>query len=1214
MRRLSSTLDRLGDRYDVVVVGSGYGGAIVAARLAAAGCSVCVLERGREFQPGDFPNTMWEALRQFQWRRRGQRHGARSGLFDLRAGHDMSVLVGCGLGGTSLINAGVALRPPAWVFDDARWPAELRQQGSEVLAPYLARAEQMLGVSSYPEHWPRLPKVEALSLAAAALGSQVEHPPVAVHFGPRPAADGRPAISNGSGTPPCELCGDCITGCNYGAKNTVTANYLPLAVAHGAQIFTEAEVRTVLPAPESAQGGWIVSFDSAADRRSRFGDAPSLFVHADAVVLAAGSLGSTEILFRSRTAGLAVSPRLGQGFSGNGDALAFAYDAEAPVHGLGLGRRPPTSETVVGPCIAGMVKVPDGAAGEILIEEGALPGALRSVLPAAFALAAESDGVGGPLGFPQRVVRRLQASSGALQRTLTFLVMGADTGEGRLTFDADDDLRVEWAGAGDEPVFDRGDDLLERASAALGAELVRNPFATPMFHDSLITVHPLGGCGMGDDATTGVVDHRGRVFTGQGGVHDGLLVVDGSIVPRSLAVNPLLTISALAERSADLLIDDLVDDPPGLQAFLAEPERRAADSWIDELAPFLAPRSNVPPAESHRNGHSDDEANHRVLAPEAGGRVPVPGASTHQGPALRFTERMRGHVAPFTELATDEREDLLTLCQAGLTRGRADGTGIEFVLSVGVDDLPALLDDPSHAGSLAGTVAAPLLSPHRLLVVDGRFQLCAEDPTHVDTWLMRYTMGLVAEDGRRFRFEGTKVLHDRAGLDAWGDTTTLYVTIREEEAEGSAPLLAAGVMHLGPGDFARQMTTMRVLGVEGRLARLRWLTRFNTRFLRSLGTVYGGPLDDVGVFPGRKATGIGLAGDGHRKLRLPQAEPRWRDGSGRWHEGDDRGDDACLRLVRYEGGRRGPVLLAPGFGMSATSFLVSTVDTNLPEHLVALGYDVWLFDYRAGTDLASARTAFSMDDIATEDWPAAVREVLRVTGAGSVQVVAHCFGSVTFMMALAAGLKDVRSGVCMQVTLHPVTSLVNQAKATLGIGKALQRLGVRDVSPLRGASLTNTVLDLALRAVPTPHNERCGKAACRWVNAIYGSTHRHEQLNDATHDLLDELFGPGDLTALDHIRTIVQHRGAVDVAGNDVYLSHPERLRLPLMLVHGQHNAIFHPEGSLRTLRWLEAANDPSLYERVVLPDYAHLDALIGRNAARDVFPYISRHLGRFNR
>src|SRR5690606_31538747 len=138
---------------------------------------------------------------------------------------------------------------------------------------------------------------------------------------------------------------------------------------------------------------------------------------------------------------------------------------------------------------------------------------------------------------------------------------------------------------------------------------------------------------------------------------------------------------------------------------------------------------------------------------------------------------------------------------------------------------------------------------------------------------------------------------------------------------------------------------------------------------------------------------------------------------------------------RYEGGRRGPVLLAAGFGMSATSFLVGTIGTNLTEYLVARGYDVWLFDYRASIDLPSARTEFTLDRIATEDWPAAVAEVRRVTGADNVQALGHCVGSASLMMALAAGLTGVRSAVCMQFTLHPVTSYLNQVKAALRVGE-----------------------------------------------------------------------------------------------------------------------------------------------------------------------------------
>jgi cholesterol oxidase len=1209
------TLDRLAERYDVVVVGSGYGGAIAAARLAEAGRRVCVLERGREYASGSFPTTLWHGVRQFQWRRGGRRHGSRSGLYDIHAGHDISVLVGCGLGGTSLINAGVALRAPDWVFDDARWPAALRHTGSQLLDTYYTRAEKMLGVARYPEDGRRLPKLAALERVAVAVGGTFERVPVAVNFGPRPDASDDPASTQ----PVCTLCGDCVGGCNYGAKNTVAVNYLPHAVAYGAQLFTETEVRTVQPSP---LGGWTVTFDSLADGRRGFA-APSLFVRADVVVLAAGVMGSTEILFRSRAEGLAVSPRLGDSFSGNGDVLAFAYGTDEPVNGIGLGTALPTPETAVGPCITGMVRVAGDAGtagegsggdaddivtagagapgatgtlgdhtGDLLIEEGVIPGALRGVLPAALALAAETDAAGGPVSFLRRLRQRVRAGAGMLldpdrgplHRTLTYLVMSDDRGDGQLEPDGDG-MRVRWTGAGDHPVFDRGDRVLERASAALGAELVRNPLSTPMLHDSLVTVHPLGGCAMGDDAASGVVDDRGRVFSDDGDrTHDGLLVIDGAMVPRPLAVNPLLTISALAERSSELLVDELADRESGVDR---DPDRGTGD------------RSGVAVFPATRPTDADGEQ-----------------------PGLRFTERMRGFAGPAAD----------GLPTTGERRGRADGTPIDFVLSVGIADLPALLDDPSTPGTLAGTVVAPALSDRRLRVVDGCFRLVQEDPTHVATWKMRYSMGLLAEDGRRFRFEGVKVLHDRPGLDAWSDTTTLYVTITEAEAETQAEersaqpvegpaarIVATGVMRLTAADFARQMTTMRVTGVASRAERLRWQGRFDARFLRSLLAVYGGPLDDVGQFPRAKRTPIALTGaGGRRKVRLPRPEPRWCDGQGRWHEGNDLGPDAQMRLVRFEGGRRGPVLLASGFGMSATSFLLTTVETNLPEHLAAKGYDVWLFDYRAGIDLPSARTPFTMDDIALEDWPAAVAEVLRVTGASSVQALGHCVGSATLLMALAAGMSDVRSAVCMQFPLHPVTSWVNQAKVSLGIGRGLAALGVDRVAPMRGfgpLGVLKTAADLALRAVPLASDERCGKATCRWVNAIFGCTHRHAQLDDATHDLLDEMFGVGDLTALLHLTRMMQRRGVVAADGSDVYRAHPERgLRLPILLVQGAHNDIFHPEGSLRTLRWLQAANGQSLYERVVLRDYAHLDALIGRDAHRDVYPLLSRHLDRFNR
>lgn len=350
-----------------------------------------------------------------------------------------------------------------------------------------------------------------------------------------------------------------------------------------------------------------------------------------------------------------------------------------------------------------------------------------------------------------------------------------------------------------------------------------------------------------------------------------------------------------------------------------------------------------------------------------------------------------------------------------------------------------------------------------------------------------------------------------------------------------------------------------------------------------------------------------------RELRLPTPEARWCAGDGRWHAGNDLSADAWLRLIRFKGGRFGPLLLAPGFSMSATSLVDDTTDSNLVEHLVARGYDVWLFDYRASIDLPSAHTQFTLDDIATHDWPSAVAEVLRMTGAETVQAIGHCVGSGSLMMALAAGLTGVRSAICMQFTLHPVSSRLNRAKIALKLHNVPRILGLQVVAPLTRTTPAGVLLDRMLRAIPMPGGERCDQPICHWINGVFGCTHTHDQLADATHEAFSNLFGVANMHALNHLALMVQRRTVVHSSGTNSYLAHPERLRLPILLVQGERNYIFHPEGSLRTLRWLEASNDPRLYTRVVLPRYAHLDALMGRDASRDVFPLLSSHLDRFN-
>ncbi len=557
MERLSRPLGEMRDHYGVVVVGSGYGGGIAASRLSRAGQDVCVLERGREIHPGEFPNTLLQAADEIQAHTHAEHLGRATAMFDVRVGDGISAVVGCGLGGTSLINANVALRADRWVFRGKKreqWPAELRDTGDEVLAPYYDLAEAMLGTTTFPADRPPPLKFLALEASAEALQAEASVAPVNVTFEPGINAAGVRQAG-------CTMCGDCVSGCNYGAKNTVLMNYLPDAQRHGAQIFTEIEVRFVRPRDD---GRWLVAFDVVGAGRDRFG-APTSFITADVVVLGAGSIGSTEILLRSHAAGLAMSNLLGLGFSGNGDFLAFAYDGDQPVHAIGLGARPPGR--AVGPCITGMIEhrwtTREGTEKHLLIEDGVIPGALGFLLPAAFRLASEVIGERGRL--PTRMANAVRAAAasvgaydGPVDKTMTYLVIGEDDEKGRLLLE-DDELTISWPGVADRPVFRQSSDTLELAASGLGATYIPNPVWRLPFGRSLLTVHPLGGCAMGDDAGTGVVNHKGQVFAGDHGtdVHPGLYVMDGAVIPTPIAVNPLLTISAIAERACALLAEDL---------------------------------------------------------------------------------------------------------------------------------------------------------------------------------------------------------------------------------------------------------------------------------------------------------------------------------------------------------------------------------------------------------------------------------------------------------------------------------------------------------------------------------------------------------------------------------------------------------------------------------------------------------------------------------
>lgn len=554
MKRLSSSIDSIKPHYTVVVIGSGYGGGIAASRLARAGQRVCVLERGKELQPGEYPNTQLSFLKEVQADLPLTRIGSPTGLYDFRYNDDINVILGCGLGGTSLINSGASLRADPRVFADRRWPRDIRDEAA--MERYYGYAEEMLKPVPYPDPFPRLAKLDALERSARHLGEPFYRIPIHTNF--REWPDGL----NHVGVPqrPCVLCGDCETGCNHHAKNTILMNYVPDAVNHGAEVFTRITARSV----ERSGDRWLVHVQRLDDRAGRD---TGLTVSADVVVLGAGTLGTTEILLRSAANGLRLSPAVGSRFSGNGDMLGFSYNSDAEIHGVGFGDRQPEEMTPSGPCIAGIVDARRGRAlaDGMVIEVGGIPGALAAWLPLAFAASAKLLGVDTDSGRRDRLreaARELESTlagayTGAVRNTQTYVVVAHDDSGGAMYLE-DERLRIRWPGVGRQPGFERASAAMRRATEALGGTYLPIPTWNTLTNQQLLTGHPLGGCPMAEDAQDGVVNHKGQVYRDASGtaVHRGLYVADAAVIPRSLGVNPLLTISALAERSCDHLARD----------------------------------------------------------------------------------------------------------------------------------------------------------------------------------------------------------------------------------------------------------------------------------------------------------------------------------------------------------------------------------------------------------------------------------------------------------------------------------------------------------------------------------------------------------------------------------------------------------------------------------------------------------------------------------
>lgn len=552
------------EHFDVMVVGSGFGASAAACRLAQAGRSVLVLERGRSYPPGSFPRSP-RGVAANLW----APSSGLFGMFDIWAFRGIESVVSSGLGGGSLIYANVMLRKdPAWFVDDAPdqparpWPVSYAE-----LEPHYAAAEAMMGVQRYPfdvAPYSATPKTRAMNLAAQTLGLDWRLPPLAVSFANtgQPPVPGQPLTEehlNLHGKPrvTCRLCGECDLGCNDGAKNTLDYTYLSRAADAGAVIRPLCEVRRI--DRRDAAGGYRIGYTQRDAEHP--GAARAVTVTGERLVIGAGTFGSTFLLLRNRAALPGLGPALGTRFSGNGDLLTFLRHSRrtAPSRSARHELAARDLDPEFGPVITSAIRLPDtldgdGPAGRgFYIEDGGNPAFLDWIIQTADApsMAARlgrfavrrawSHLRGSPRSNIGDDVSGLFGGGAASAATMPVLAMGRDIPNGTFRL-RNGSLELDWSTSASSAYFDRVEATLRQLAGALESGLANTPL---WLFKRVITVHPLGGVPMGADPGQGVVDGWGESFA-----YPGLHVVDGSVMPGPVGANPSLTIAAFAERAA----------------------------------------------------------------------------------------------------------------------------------------------------------------------------------------------------------------------------------------------------------------------------------------------------------------------------------------------------------------------------------------------------------------------------------------------------------------------------------------------------------------------------------------------------------------------------------------------------------------------------------------------------------------------------------------
>jgi len=500
---------KLSDHFDAIIVGSGFGGSVCAARLAEKGMRVLVIERGpwwgplnrdrpaedrREF-PRGFPGSrkLIRSVRFARKRRRSEWLFGVDGLLEFHRFDHLTTLTSSGVGGGSHVYTNILEEPPAEFFD--AYPDEIT---GEVMRPYFERVRAMLRPYPIPDP-PEKNHVFERAVAASGL-PEVAYPDLAVAWGEDPRRPEELINAAGVRQSTSTYQSDAFIGCQDGSKTTLDLTYVPVALRHGAALRPLCEVLAV----GAVEGNYWVLYRDHRSGEERCEAASRL-------ILAAGGLNTQRLLFNARHgqgALPALPATLGRRFSPNADLAVLLWKTAL------------LEDSSWGTSFNAFSRITDGGLHRFVLGEVGLS---THALP-----------------MPSFLRRWMQHS--------TFLFcMGRDASDGTVGFDGTG-LTTSIGRSFDTALYDEMGEAIARVASHYEPERLLPKVLSGRDPQGLFSVHPLGGCSIGPNPEEGFTDHRGEVFR-----YPGLFVADGSLYPRSPGIPPSMTIAALAERQADLM-------------------------------------------------------------------------------------------------------------------------------------------------------------------------------------------------------------------------------------------------------------------------------------------------------------------------------------------------------------------------------------------------------------------------------------------------------------------------------------------------------------------------------------------------------------------------------------------------------------------------------------------------------------------------------------